>query len=176
MARRSRAKKPGAREPNGRLQRQSVDQIKAVARGKRYQYGANRDNVDDGEWSTAIGRAYKWNLIKKHHLQAAEKYVRICVLWSVINNVLSPFPKSPALMFEISGKTTRDFPDDFIRENESKVQDAINALKACGNDVYTSVDNVCRLDIDCGAWPAHQLASLTIGLDALVDLFGIQVE
>lgn len=174
MARsRQRARKAGKREPNGQLQREKVSEIKAIAHRNRRRMGANSNNVESANWESAIGRAYERGQIKKSHLEAGQQYQRVCVSFARIKGIPSPFPRSVELMAELRGKSDADFDSDFVGRIINQMQDSFIAVNSMGRDVATIVHNVVKDDVDCGAWPCHQINKLTTGLDLLVDYFQI---
>lgn len=170
-----RRRKSGPREPNGRLQRERVEDIKSVAFAQRRKLGAKGDE-GDYEWHFAIGRAYKRGQVQQCHLKAAEHYQRICITFARIKGQPSPFPRTSQLMFEDRGQSNKDFDDDFVRRATQQYQDAYCELNCCGHVIVDTVHKVVKEDQDCLSWPEHRVKQLVVGLDALVDFFKIPRE
>lgn len=134
IAKRSRPRKPGLREPNGRLQRaprpEREDEIMSVViaqRAKVMPSGTNRQALRDQRAETAFGRLLLTGAITPAQYDAGVLWRDSFMAYCRVTGV--PLPKLLSTLAEtVKGHDERDIPDNAvaaIRERDTLIEAAL---------------------------------------------------
>lgn len=150
-----RKRKPGHREPNGRLQRlrtvaEREGKIMAVAIQQRINSGASPETAKDARWGHALGRALLHGRISYRQYAAGEVYTRRAIAY--YGQITGTLPRFPSLLARMAcGESTGDevTPERAreIREAFAELEEALSdgGLLTTGGAELT---RLCVRDID----------------------------
>lgn len=144
--RRGRTRKQGAREPNGRPQRESVSEIKAeVIEARMRQHGLTLVQAGDRLAGYEIGRLYIRGQLDLIDVEVCDDYVQIVARYLVLTNPQHPFPKAMDYVATIKGLSGE--PDqDYINRVRKAYANWYGPLTTCDGLSVMAFHNVAFFD------------------------------
>jgi hypothetical protein len=171
MAKRGRPRKSGHRETNGRLQRPTLEQMRAIETAQRLRetdvvamqpHRRWARNPRDPILESALGRFIEANRLRAELLHAGRSWARKFRVWCLIHGVRAPYPVTPGA----GGGGPDMAPEEIDRIN--RTIDAIEArLKERGQIAYLGARSLCLDDADI---------STEVTADAIAGLVVVAVE
>lgn len=140
--RRGRIRKQGAREPNGKLQRPSVAEIRhATVEARMRQHGLTLVQAGDRLAGYEIGRLYLRKQIDLVDVEVCDDYVQTVARFMSLTNPQHPFPKAMDYLMTIKGqggdpseqqissvRDRYDVPHKFLTDAGNGVRDHLMAF------------------------------------------------
>jgi hypothetical protein len=151
MAKRGRPRKSGHRETNGRLQRPTLEQMRAIETAQRLRetdvvamqpHRRWAKNPRDERLESALGRFVLAHGLRSELLDAGLSWAKQFKRWCQIHGVRAPYPTTPR------GGGGADPEDDEI-DRVNRTIDAIDyELKGRGQIAYLGARSLCLDDAD----------------------------
>lgn len=147
--RRGRTRKQGAREPNGRPQRESVSEIKAdVIEARMRQHGLTLVQAGDRLAGYEIGRLYIRGQLDLIDIEVCDDYVQVIARFMALTNPQHPFPKAIDYVATIKGLSS-DPGQEYVNRVRKAYANWIAPLQDCGGLARMAFHEVAFHDMPC---------------------------
>jgi hypothetical protein len=130
-ARRGRIRKAGEREASGKLQRQSVAEIRhTTVEARMRQYGLSLVDAGDRLAGYEVGRLYLRGQIDLVDVEVCDDYVQTVARFMSLTNPQHPFPKAMDYLMTIKGQGGEPSADQ-IEQVRKRYTEWLEPLKRC---------------------------------------------
>ena len=173
-SRRGRKRKQNAkREPSGRVQRATPDQVRETVLQQRTRL-VSRSDAGSELAGYLLGRLYLKNHVRQRRLvDAGLKWAQLVGAYCVIYGIPKPTPQACQMNANFGIPIVAELPEERIAAIKSEYHSAYSALMDAGMQPLKVTNSVCVND----EWPGGEFdkvkGSLVAGLSALVDRFGL---
>lgn len=149
--RRGRTRKQGAREPNGRLQRESVSEIRAdVVEARMRQHGLTLVQAGDRLAGYEIGRLYIRGMLDLIDVEVCDDYVQVVANYMALTNPQFPFPRAMDYVAKVKGQGGEP-SQEYVNRVRKAYANWSEPLKGCGGIARMAFHEVAFHDMPCSA-------------------------
>lgn len=147
--RRGRIKKQGAREPNGRLQRESVSEIKSEAIDARMRHHKlTLVQAGDRLAGYEIGRLYIRGKLDLIDVEVCDDYVQVVARFMALTNPQHPFPQAMDYVAKVKGQGGEP-SQEYVNRVRKAYANWYGAIRGCDGLSIMAFHNVAFHDLPC---------------------------